>query len=1062
VYYIMNWSSLNATGPIGTDAMSAFVYVKWFNSYFPDIPFWYPLQGAGVSFVAGYPHLAHFLVAFLHNITDIPLINAFNWLEFSVFLVSAIGIFIYCWARLEYPKQPWMRQCIGLVASIFYLTAPITYVHTIPWGFYAETVSYLFTAPTLIALDYFIDNKFKGKRSFLIRLSFAYGMLLYTFTFLTHFSTGMGLTHLILGLIALRTILNIKSNPRVAIKNSLKITIYIFLTLAGLFAWRYASYADYNVEVAKGGFSGYSNPNISLKQITENKAGLLDFSQVLGLKLYGENDPRQPLDDWSYQTYIWFFALIALLLGWIRSKKILLFGIMSLYGFTTYSLPLGVLILNKIGPFAEIFNGRSVWTVYRLIVPIVAAYGIFIVIELAISLFNKLFIQVKSIHFTVEHLIKPVIIIPFMLGVALLCITQFSALYNRNASNMRLGIDRINQDNIWKRIEKDKENQTQSFFNIKVSPKDPYDAKQLYFSCAQNNVAKYDFINQICEKSFNKISEQINLLDEQDVNKMYQYCETTSQKDSTQFSFCNTIQKYSKEYQLNPKNWPDISLTNKDPSEEISKEVFKHVPDNPLQTRYDLSGLTGSVIMHAPLISNVSQTQVYINSLTLFSALWNYQSSVMYSDQPLYQKPGILTELAKWFGYEYILAITNSDNARGLYEEDPNWEKLNPQDDWWQFKSPTTLTTWTKRPALLFIGNETTFQYDQAFKIFNLGVLSYDDAIIFAGKEHVDDYKITDLQKFDALFLKAYNYRNQNKGHELLTEYVKSGGSLFIDTGWQYKSPDWQLENAPAFFPTNSLVWKQINKKSDIIADNTEKIGLTTQDNNLGELVPIGGNWGISAQTDIRNDSTVLAQSDNTPLVIAREYQKGRVIWSGMNIVPHIEGYKNENIREMELLKYSLRWLLKSDDKPAQDLKISVKRQSPDKISFKFDDQTNQTSTLYFREAYFPKWHASLSKSTDKSIEVFRAGPRLIGLRVPPVKKGDQLNLEIRKLPKEIILELLALTTTIYLVIYLIGITKPLENKIKYLIRKLRRGISDTNSDIANFKMHDDPNNRED
>jgi hypothetical protein len=63
----------------------------------------------------------------------------------------------------------------------------------------------------------------------------------------------------------------------------------------------------------------------------------------------------------------------------------------------------------------------------------------------------------------------------------------------------------------------------------------------------------------------------------------------------------------------------------------------------------------------------------------------------------------------------------------------------------------------------------------------------------------------------------------------------------------------------------------------------------------LGPVAIVGSKWGISTAGDVRTGAKVLLHSNGNPVVIAKEIEKGRVIWSGINSMMRIEGGKNEN-----------------------------------------------------------------------------------------------------------------------------------------------------------------------
>jgi hypothetical protein len=378
----------------------------------------------------------------------------------------------------------------------------------------------------------------------------------------------------------------------------------------------------------------------------------------------------------------------------------------------------------------------------------------------------------------------------------------------------------------------------------------------------------------------------------------------------------------------------------------------------------------------------------------------------MYSAQPTYQKPGVLTQLAKYFGYEYINAVTNAQSASDLYTNDPHWEKL-AIGTWWKFKEPTTLATLTEKPAVLTITYSDKFLYDQLFKIANIGALSYDDAILYKGSRYLDDYSLEDLSKFKMLYLAGYQYHNIAKAHTLLNDYVKQGGNLFIDTGWQYNNPDWNAKELPSVFPANRFEWKPQGSTAKMTLVDTQIIGYTPPSKSLGTLALANQEWGVSASTDIRVNAKVLLQIQDAPIMTAQTNDRGRIIWSGFNIVPHIEGGRNENQGEIALLQKTFQWLLHTDDEiQYPNHQLAIKRFNPDKVTFTIRENIDNPTQLYWRESFHPKWHATLKNNgRTTNIHVFPAGPRLMGMLLPKeLKKDCMLTLEVKDSPQEVLL----------------------------------------------------------
>jgi hypothetical protein len=1045
----------------GNDVPSAYTYTVWINQTFPNIFFWYQYQGAGVSFTSGYQWLAHISAVIIHKVAEIPLSAAFATLRAAAFPISAIGIILFCWTRLEYPKQGYTRILIGSIAALFFLLSPITWYWTHKWGFYAEGVSYMFIAPALLFADWYIDLEFKKSKSWKKRLSLILAGGFWSLGFLTHFYTGSGIAHFIVIMLFSATIWNIFKNKEnlpvevktivnededdptkkskfkisLNIKESLIIGVKAGLSILAVFLlfsfWRLSSYIDYTKQVALGGFAGdlFSSQNAE----SLNKPSL---GQITQLEFIAFPDQRFIFDGYSVPLTIWIFAAISLALSWTRSRKVWTISLAVLYGFFSYSVTSVINATYLFGPFAQVFNFRSVWTVYRIILPIAAAYGIFLIPDLISWLPDFLLRKIsKYTGFVSSHLLKPLFIFPAML-VILFFVTKSIELdkkifgielknYNSTINYLQkpniyiltAGRRNIDSRNIWQQHD---ENYTLLKDNTELQVRVNIPEMKQY--CKENK----DLISPV--NDFCKTTELGANADPQSLSSMGDYCNKLPRsKQIDANSWCQNFDRPLAD-QLKIENWPEITFKETHQVTEAEIKEFEHLPNNPLETRYDLSGLSGSILMRSPLINPISITQVYINQLTLFSALWNYQSSVMYADQPNYQKAGILTEFAQYFGYEYVNAAVNTPRAAQLYADDPNWQKIG-KGDWQHFQKPTGLLTWNNHPRVLFISDSSKFTYDQFFKLANVGVLPYQNGIIYNGSKNLDDYKLTELQNFNLIILAGYKYKNAKSAHELVDQYIKNGGNVFIDTGWQYQNDDWQIKsNVPEFFPTNKIEWKETNINSTLEIDDASKIDYQVNKKDLGKISILDQKWNVSSASDVRSDASVILYTDGNPVMIARNYQKGKIVWSGLNIIPHIEGGNNQNEGEIKVFAKALSWLLPSCQNCNTDTyPYKIERPNPDNIYFTLDQTTSEATTFYWRESFHPKWKASLiNNNKNQNLQIYRAGPRMMGIVVPPVQSGAQITLKIQNSFFEDLVNFLTIFGILCVPLFILNVHAPL------------------------------------
>ena len=87
---------------------------------------------------------------------------------------------------------------------------------------------------------------------------------------------------------------------------------------------------------------------------------------------------------------------------------------------------------------------------------------------------------------------------------------------------------------------------------------------------------------------------------------------------------------------------------------------------------------------------------------------------------------------------------------------------------------------------------------------------------------YVDDYSADQLSLFPALVLVGYRYHDRNKAFGLLNDYVRAGGSLYIETGWQYVDPDWDLGSpTPSVLPVGELRWGSLDPNAPVLVSGT-------------------------------------------------------------------------------------------------------------------------------------------------------------------------------------------------------------------------------------------------
>jgi hypothetical protein len=415
----------------------------------------------------------------------------------------------------------------------------------------------------------------------------------------------------------------------------------------------------------------------------------------------------------------------------------------------------------------------------------------------------------------------------------------------------------------------------------------------------------------------------------------------------------------------------------------------------------------GRVMQAAPVLASSSSMDSYDSTNLLLESLIAFQQNNFFSEEDLiYVEPRATTEIASWFGIKYVIANPEFDPVERLKKAGFTSHLSSVVKGGYQlyeFPQAEPIVSLNNKPRILVIGRQDLKMYDLVFRKALFNMIPYDQAMLIKGSERVTDYSKEELEQFELIWLYGHQYQNdkqQQKSWSLLDKYVKQGGRLFLDTGWQYTTDDWQLELTPEYYPTSKLSWRDLGKTSDYQLTNqlinTWGIDLTK----FRPLIWEDKSWGVSTSQNLRSWAKPILSAKKTPLIAGGEYGEGRVIWSGMNILNHIEGYDWDN-EEVKLMSRLVDWLLVGydRDKLVWEQDYTGERPSPDRVELTINKYVPESYGLYFKEAYHPYWQAVVKTKEGKQekLKIYRAGPDFKYVFLPELKAGDKLILWVAR-----------------------------------------------------------------
>lgn len=1005
--YILGFRYLTGNTLWGNDAFSFYMVVDWFSKHFPDVPFWFPLQAGGTSF-AGYPWLAAYFVVLVSKLSNLELVQAFRVVGFLSVPLTGVGVIAFVWTRLTSIRSGITRAAMGVVAGLIYVASPLAWTWLVRWGFYAESVSHVFIPWILIFFDWFLDNAAKEKRGLAYRLSFMGLIFFWTLSLLTHFFAAISVLGVMAVYIAIKLVF---TRQRKLVAKRVFWSLFVLgIAFSMVVGFRVYPYQRFNKYVSQSGFSGYG---VSGYEGMKNNTVPLDV--MLSLEKISDNlDPRYTIQDSTFPLYVWVLIIPVLVLGWIVSIKLWglsVFAILGTYITSNVSLRLSLGGIPYIGSIINyIFTGRPFLIPMRVIIPTLAVFGGIVVFELIQKLLLRLTKRIKFIYLGTMPLTTLMVLI-LGLGTVAYTISQYYYQPYSNKFKVRTDgfPDEFDMRDVWH--EMPDENNLSDDQDVQFSLSDDefqtiVNLNLLKGACL-NSTSSAEAFPEVCDGFIN--NRDTYLPDVETVTAVRNRCFGSNIEDK----LCKTFYKDILS-QLNPSNWPK-PVVSSDISGEVEsvKTIFGHLPSD-RSYRYDLSGFSGRQIMISPIVNPNSMIQVYINTLDLLYSSHNYLSQVMYTTFPLYQKPGVLTELGKWFGLDYVFLTGDQQEPIDFWESDKNWKAIG--GGWREFGEPQNIASWSNKPNILVITDNDKRLYDQNYRFFTQGGIKFDQADIIQGPKKIDSMSQKEINQYDLIFMRGYDYGLKFRAYSKIDNYLSQGGSLIFDTGWQYNIPDFATERAPSWMPFDSLSWQNLTKDGSWKL-NDEGIDKTIDAQKLGPLTWEDTSWGVSVPKNLKPWARPILSYSGTPLIVMGEYGKGKVAWMGFNIVPHAEA--KDSVEEVYLFNELVKKLL--PDASNSQFSYTYNRIHPDKVEFILNDTTSENTGFYFREAYYPDWHAKLiTPKGSKKLKITRSGPGMMYVQMPPAEAGAKLVFEIRTPFVQHSLNALAVLASLLIVVYVI------------------------------------------
>lgn len=220
-------------------------------------------------------------------------------------------------------------------------------------------------------------------------------------------------------------------------------------------------------------------------------------------------------------------------------------------------------------------------------------------------------------------------------------------------------------------------------------------------------------------------------------------------------------------------------------------------------------------------------------------------------------------------------------------------------------------------------------------------------------------------------------------GWSKVHDFVSRGGNVWIETGGN--SRDRENPSLPDVFPIISDKYGSLDSNWQPGGKLGDKIDFSI----LGDLNYEGSFWKLSFTegAQVKSGAEVLLTQKGYPIAVSQKIDKGKVLWTGINIFYRPDYFRRQGygMEEANFVGVFLNEL--TGNLAPQKAKAKIERVSPEKI--KVSGQS--FSGVLLKETNWPGWTARVeSNGKSQSVPILTAGPELMYIPIPKqLEKGS-------------------------------------------------------------------------
>jgi hypothetical protein len=959
VAYVLSWQLL-WEGMAGSEAPFHLHLIEWVASAFPNLPWWYPWDGMGVSFREGYPLAAHWFAVALSRLLSLNLEGGAQVVQFTLMPATATGLYAFCDWRIR-------RPLIGMAAGLLFLLSPIGWVEWTHFGLYASWVGMVFFLPSLIALDAFFFAWLGGDRGWRFRLSAALFVAL---------TTAMGLVspHILAAplMVAVVYAVAVPRDSARRVWTWLLVAVpALYLGIVLLSAFWLGAEIQY-LAVVRSHWAG-AGTNFDAGRLSQ-----FDLGSILSLHPIRDGNVN---DLYSVSPAVLLPAILGIPLAW-RHARARMFLAVLVVGLVFMAFPDLLAPLFVVPGFKEfgVVVHRPFQLLLAVAAPALGAIGIFEGVPLLLAT-----LTVRRRAWSPAIRTAAAVLLPFVL-VAVLG-TDVLAFGGRVEGGAQLAYGPSLPHapalgDLWLHHSTDA-----------CAPTLPgYGAL-----CADQNLRATFSILQLvaaCRDSSGSTRTDVpvcgglRLDDPQSLGWTGDsglIAQTVSWCQGRADPVCDSFYSPLAQQLLDPSQWRPLAVTcalDCPARKQALAALGATFPSPP--ARAELNSNIGPLDMNFHgLVGGGGITHSYNDQILPSRELSSWLEDSMLTSSGTTVKE----QLAQALGIDAVV-LSDAQAARAADYIAMGWTQVSANPLAFVNPQPSGLAAqWPGGTGVLVVGatqGSTPELYNSVFKEATQGILPFGSEWLVRGTSpYIDDYTDQQLRQYRGIFLLGYRYHDQATAWSRLNAYVRGGGRLYVETGWQYVDPDWNGGQAPAALPVPSTQWGALDPAAPVVVDGQP-------DPAFGSFVYQGGGWGASSAGALRPGATELVKVGARVVVARWTLGQGQVLWSGMNLIAHSSA--SGSVDEQQFLSSQLAWLFAADP-------TVTGTQTPITPVWQGDDQASlglqasaQPSLVLFKESLFPGWSARLVTPTgSQSVDLVGSEMDFMLARVPAVPAGSRL-----------------------------------------------------------------------